>query len=80
MLTISTDAGAGQDEQEPSEAHPDTLLIQNPSAALLDYLFLPSLLLHGAWHRLRGRSKHDGLHATTPKGVSECGSRSICAG
>ena len=45
----NTGAGAGQDEQDPSEAHPDTLLIQNPSAALLDYLFLPtsSLLLHG---------------------------------
>ena len=43
----NTDAGAGQDEQDPSEAHPDTLIIQNPSAALLDYLFLPSLLLHG---------------------------------
>ena len=47
----NTDAGAGQDEQDPCEAHPDTLLIQNP-AALLDYLFLPcsrmaGLLLHG---------------------------------
>ena len=43
----NTDAGAGQDEQDPSEAHSDTLIIQNPSAALLDYLFLPRLLLHG---------------------------------
>ena len=38
----NTDAGAGQDEHDPSEAHPDTLLTQNLSAALLDYLFLPA--------------------------------------
>ena len=43
----NTDAGAGHDEQDPSEAHPDTLSFQNPSAALLDYLLLPGLLLHG---------------------------------
>ena len=43
----NTDAGAGQDEQDPSEAHPDTLSFQNPSAALLDHLLLPNILLHG---------------------------------
>ena len=43
----NTDAEAGRDEQDPSEAHPDTIFISNTVGSAAGQYFLLGLLLHG---------------------------------
>ena len=74
----NTDARAGHDEQDPSEAHPDTHSILDPvgDAAGLSFLLVLSCTVASAWRSepTRWPSRH------TLTGVSECGSWGICTG